>query len=256
MTVPEKFFEQLAQSSVAVRTRLHADPTIGPYIDNDLKMPEPFGGRDSSPIKLVIIGQDPTVGNERTRREITHALMLNREKVNLTRFLGEVCAALELSLNNVYATNLCKCFFTKPPSKVKSPQLIQKTGPEWLDILRRELALFPDAAVISLGEPVLDVLLLPTVKNRMKWFWGHHRRWKDAPAQPFRLVEPDESEISRRFYPFIHLNSDRDFYGSRRADYQRFIRQDIEERRRSLDVSGQEARTMNTLDPASTDVRK
>ena len=229
MSIPTDFFDGLAQSSIEVRARLKSDSRIGLYIDDTLSIPRPFGARNSSPIKLVVIGQDPTVGSTKTRAKITHALMLNDEKAKLTVFLSSVCAALGIRLGeNVYATNLCKCFFTEPPRKVKSPKLIQETGHEWLDILRGELALFPDAAVISLGEPVLDVLLEVTARNRMKWFWGHQPRWKHIPQRPFQRVEPDQSTLGRRFYPFIHINSDFGFYGARRPDYQQFIRGDIE----------------------------
>ena len=89
--------------------------------------------------------------------------------------------------------------------------------------------------MISLGEPVLDVLLLPTVKNRMKWFWGHHPKWEDGRVGPFRLVQPNESALGRPFYPFIHLNSDKEFYRSRRVAYQKLVRRDIEARQRSLE---------------------
>jgi len=73
----------------------------------------------------VIIGQDPTVGVYKTRKRITHALMLNDE--------------------------------------------------------------------------------------RMKWFWAHDID-VNAGEIPFRLVQAEQSVIGRRFYPFIHLNSDRRFY--------------------------------------------
>jgi uracil-DNA glycosylase len=229
MSVPTDFFERLTQSSIEVRARLRTDSKIEPYIDDTLPIPQPFCGRNSSPIKLVVIGQDPTVGSAKTRAKITHALMLNDEKAKLTVFLGSVCAALGITLKeNVYATNLCKCFFTEPPRNVRSPKLIRETGPVWLDILRQELALFQDAAVISLGEPVLDVLLKPAARNSMKWFWAHHPRWKHIPQRPFQRVEPDQSTLGRRFYPFIHINSDFGFYGARRPDYQQFIRGDIE----------------------------
>ena len=112
---------------------------------------------------------------------------------------------------------------------VETAAYCQETCPKWLDILRRELDLFPDAAVISLGEPVLDVLLKPGVRDRMRWFWGHHPRLTHSPKRTFRLVDPDQSTLERRFYPFIHKNSDRlGFYRERRPDYQRFIRDDIE----------------------------
>ena len=67
MSVPTDFFETLAQSSIEVRARLKTDPRIGPYIDDTLPIPQPFGARNSSPIKLVVIGQDPTVGSAKTR---------------------------------------------------------------------------------------------------------------------------------------------------------------------------------------------
>jgi uracil-DNA glycosylase len=228
MSVPADFFEMLTQSSIEVRARLKTDWTFGPYIDDTLPIPQPFGGRNSGPIKLIVIGQDPTVGSAKTRARITHALMLNDEKAKLTVFLSSACTSLGITLkDNVYATNLCKCFFTEPPRRVQSPKLVQETGPVWLDILRQELTLFQDAAVISLGEPVLDVLLKPTARNSMKWFWGHQPRWKHIPQRPFQRVEPDQSTLGRRFYPFIHINSDFGFYAARRHDYQQFIRHDI-----------------------------
>ena len=62
----------------------------------------------------------------------------------------------------------------------------------------------------------------------MKWFWRHNPRWKHIPIARFNGTKPDQSTLGRRFYPFIHINSDFGFYGARRPDCQQFIRQDIE----------------------------
>ena len=131
MRVPNGFFEQLARSSIEVRIGSGPNRRSDPYIDDTLPIPQPFMAARLRTIKLlVIIGQDPTVGSQQnSASESTHALVLNEKKAKLTIYLGEVCAALGFSLKeNVYATNLCKWFFTLPPKKLKSPKLIKEIG--------------------------------------------------------------------------------------------------------------------------------
>lgn len=228
MNVPDGFLDDLKRRSRQIVRKLKDHPTLGPYIDDNLDVPDSYVGR--GPIKLVIIGQDPTIGDAKRRREITQALMLNSEKNNLTRFLREVCSRLGLSLeDNVYARNLCKGFFTVPPSRLKSPRLVLEAGKEWLPVLLDELGLFPDATVLTLGEPVLDVFLPGDQHRPMRWFWGYHANWRDGKFSPFRHAEGPTSHLKRAFYPFIHLNSrSRGFYKTQFDGYLTFIPKRIE----------------------------
>lgn len=227
MSVPDGFLEELVQRSLRVRGRLKADPKLGKYIDEDLHIPMPFVG--SGPIKLVIVGQDPTIGSKKGRHKITQVLMLDRGG-SLKSFLQDVCAQLGVKLeDNVYATNVCKNFFTDPPRNIKDVKVVKESGGTWLPILRDELALFPETPILTLGEPILEVLLRPDKYHPMKWFWGHRRNWQHNGVHPFRLVEPEDTTIARRFYPFIHQNSkSRPFYKKYSSEYLAFVRKQIE----------------------------
>lgn len=226
MSVPDGFIDDVVRRSAEVSSRLKTRPDLRQYMDDGLPIPRPFVGTGA--IKLVVVGQDPTVGMYKTRQRITHTLMLN-EGGPLTRFLQQVCGALGVKAKeNVYATNLCKSFFTDPPAKVKDVNLVAETSAEWLPILLDELDHFPQACVISLGEPVLEVLLRPTAQQQMKWYWGHHPQWQVGRTNLFRLVECADSAIARRFYPFIHSNNNTGFYKMRLNEYLTFIRKDYE----------------------------
>jgi uracil-DNA glycosylase len=166
----------MLQSQEVVRT-LASDRVLESYVDSELQLPRPFLG--SGVIHLVIIGQDPTVENEKTRKKVTTALMLNG-KGHLARFLSGVCESLVLSLKNVYATNACKNFFKQRPAQIKTKSgigVIGLSNARWLPLLQEELAWFPNAAVLTLGEPVLRSLVLPGCSQEVKTYWGHRQGW-------------------------------------------------------------------------------
>jgi hypothetical protein len=127
MSVRANFFANLTQSSIEVRARLKTDSKIGPYIDDTLPIPQPFGGNNSRPIKLIVIGQDPTVGSAKTRAKITHALMLNDEKAKLTVFLGSFCTSLGITQKeNVYATNFASASKPTKTRRWRPPKICGK----------------------------------------------------------------------------------------------------------------------------------
>lgn len=85
---------------------------ISSYIDTSLTPPDPFRG--SGKIRLIILGQDPTVQDPENRKKIKVTLLLNQPG-RLRTYLEKVCKALEIDLDeNIYATNLLKNFFTVP----------------------------------------------------------------------------------------------------------------------------------------------
>lgn len=80
----------------------------------------PFSKADkTSKIKLVFIGQDPTVRRKESRGEINATLNLDKEN-SLKTYLKKVCEILEIDLyKEVYATNLYKCLSNFLPLMTK-----------------------------------------------------------------------------------------------------------------------------------------
>lgn len=232
MTVTTAMIDDLMLRSQAVVRTLASDPVLKAYVDPELPLPRPFLG--SGEIHLVIIGQDPTVENEKTRKKVTTALMLNGTG-HLPSFLSSVCARLGFSLENVYGTNACKNFFKETPTQIKKKvgiDVIGLSNPLWLPVLREELAWFPNAAVITLGEPVLQGLVRPGFSKDVKSYWGYRLDWSRKGFESFRPVISEQAVIDRMFFPFVHLNTNRKsksgkFYQARFKHYVDFIRDQI-----------------------------
>ena len=74
----------------------------------------PFIGRCET--KLIIIGQDPTIRNADRRKNINVTLNLDKNGA-LRTYIEKICHSLGIQLDNVYATNLFKYFYTIPPAQ-------------------------------------------------------------------------------------------------------------------------------------------
>jgi uracil-DNA glycosylase len=234
MTVTTAKIDDLMLRSKGVVRTLASDPALRPYVDAELALPRPFLG--TGEIHLVIIGQDPTVENKATRKKVTTVLMLDG-KGHLSRFLSSVGERLDYSLENVYATNVCKNFFKETPTQIKAETGIDVIGlsnPRWLPLLQEELSWFPNAAVLALGEPVLQSLVRTGYSQDVKTYWGYQREWSRKRFESFKPVVAEQSVIDRMFFPFVHLNTNRKgrsgaFYVARFNDYLDFIRDQIRE---------------------------
>jgi hypothetical protein len=131
----------------------------------------------------------------------------------------------------VHATNACKCFFTAPPTTLKDKQqvdVLEGSAHLWLPVLRRELAQFPDAMVISLGEPVLSVLVEVGYPRSMRLYWGYHKDWRQGKRTAFRYISAVESRVGRARFPVVHEPTLRgrraDFYREQRDAYFAYLR--------------------------------
>jgi len=143
---------------------------ISSYIDSSLTPPDPFRG--GGEIKLIVLGQDPTVHNPKHRKKLKVALLLNQPG-RLRTYVEDICKGLDIELDeNIYATNLLKNFFTAPPDTLrkKNPQLFLTKSEERI-----------------------------LIRN----FWGY-----EGPAQygkNFAYMKPTENILSRVVFPFPHL---------------------------------------------------
>ena len=176
---------------------------IGSFVDTSLDPPEPFRG--SGKIKLLVVGQDPTVHNPKQRKELKVVLLLNQPG-RLRTYLGNICKGLDIDLDeNIYATNLLKNFFTVPPDTIreKDPQFFRKAADHWIPLLKEEIEEFENVPILPLGEPVLNCLTKSPDRVLIRNYWGY-----EGPAQygwNFHYIKPIENILSRVVFPFPHI---------------------------------------------------
>lgn len=208
----ERKFEELCQ-----------DTNLSKYLDPKFRMPKPYIGK--GPIRLIFLGQDPTVKDSASRQSIKTVLNLDRRGSVLV-YLSGVCQKLGIVLqHNVYATNLFKNFFVQPPTKIKEIDIFQVFLPAWLPLLQEELAQFPDIPVITLGQPVMQILIKSGVPILVREYWGYTSEWKEGKLVPLQFIKPAENRLGRMVFPFPHQPSIRkEFYKQRMDDYIAFMK--------------------------------
>lgn len=188
----------IVEKALSVRNNL-VQCSVNP-IDYSLGIVPPYIG--SGDIKLIILGQDPTVRNAAQRAKIKRTLNLDNEKGALRLYVERICASLGLSLDNVYATNIYKYFYTVPPADTLGVLSLHKLPN--IALLKEELSLFGECPVVTLGEPVLQ--LLCGDKQKVRYFWGyddalfHHIAAEDNVLQRPLFVFPHQPSMRKRFY--------------------------------------------------------
>ena len=169
--------------------------------------------RISRGISLIIIGQDPTVQNEIAREDIEYTLNLDKAGA-LKTYIRQICEGLNISFENIYATNVFKYFYTIPPAQTM--HILQAHLELNLALLKEEITTFPNAKIITLGEPVLQ--LLAGEEQKVRNFWGYN-------GNPFSYCSAINNSLGRNFYPFPHQPSIRKvFYREHLRDYIEFVR--------------------------------
>lgn len=115
-----------------------------------------------------------------------------------------------MTIDNVYATNLFKYFYSNPPADMVTV-LRQHLLPN-LVLLKDELdslKLPERCPIITLGEPVLQLLLnehLSKSQKEMKYYWDYNFSTKSSGGC-FRYVKAQDNALSRDFYPVCHQPS-------------------------------------------------
>lgn len=161
-------------------------------------------------IKLVIIGQDPTVRIPKSRENISYTLNLDKKGSALYKYVKHVCRILDITIDNVYATNLFKYFYTNPPADTVTV-LRHHLQPN-IVLLKDELdslKLPEKCPIITLGEPVLQLLLneyLPEFQKKMQYYWDYNKNTKSSGGC-FHYVKANDNALTRDFYPINHQPS-------------------------------------------------
>ena len=152
-----------------------------------------------SDVKLIFIGQDPTVRRQESRKEINVTLNLDKEN-SLKTYLRTVCDVLQVDIEKeVYATNLYKCFFKIPPADDQT--ILTRQFKIWMDLLINELSVFKNTFVITLGEPVINQLIHSNSK-KVKDYWDYIGKTKSGGN--FKCNESFENYLQKRIYPIAH----------------------------------------------------
>ncbi|MBD3338653.1 MAG: hypothetical protein GF353_06080 [Candidatus Lokiarchaeota archaeon] len=209
--------------------QIQADNRLGTYMDFKLKIPDIIRG--SGPIKLIILGQDPTVKNPNSRSTITHVLNLNKNG-SLKNYIEYICNRLQLKFSeNIYATNLLKNFFNDPPTTIHKIDIIKEFSKYWLPLLQKEINQYPNVPIISLGEPLLSALVLDGHSKKVRDYWGYHKDWKRGLNNPFRFILPEHNVLNRAIFPFPHQPSrGKLFYKERMERYLVFLARECQEK--------------------------
>lgn len=185
-------------------------------IDTKLDPVLPFKGSDE--IKLIIIGQDPTIKNEKQRGKIKTTLNLDKGG-SLKTYITGICDSLGLKLESVYATNIFKYFYSNPPANTM--EVLRKQLDINLKLLLKELENYPKIPVVTLGEPVLQ-LLSNKPDDKVRSYWGYEKGENKLP-----LMKCTENKLRRPFYPFPHQpSSGKKFYAETLKEYLNFVKKD------------------------------
>lgn len=219
---------EIARRSADVLGTIRADSRLSGYVPTDRLPGVYMEADDARDIRLVVVGQDPTVKDERSRETIETVLNLDKPRGSLHRYMSMICDGLGLDLRrHVYATNYAKSFFIRPPTQINECDVLAEFSQYWLPLLRDELALFPGRPVIPLGEPLLKALLFDPKEALVRSYWGYTQDW--AVTQPiFASVCPEANRLGRRLFPFPHQPSLRKrFYRAALNPYLAYVRKII-----------------------------
>ena len=209
-----------------ILNRLRQDPDLAQFVDFSFPIPKTFNGRGD--IKLIILGQDPTVKNPKNRAKITTILNLDRNG-HLRRYPEGVCEGLGLTLDeNVFATNYFKNFFVKPPTQIVDVNIFEQFTPIWLPFLLEELEEFPRIPILTLGEPLLGIIVTNDASPKVRHYWGYKTGWQQGETGNFQYLIPEKNTLSRRVFPYPHQPSlQKQFYRKFMSSYIEFSYQNL-----------------------------
>ena len=176
----------------------------------------PFIGKGE--IKLIVLGQDPTIKNAVSRGKITSTLNLDKNNA-LKTYINGIVSQMGMNIENVYATNIFKYFYTYPPATTMNVLKVHLLPN--LNILVDELSHFPGIPIITLGEPVLQ--LVTNNKTKVREFWGYDLKTKKT-NRSFSYCSAKSNLLERDFFPFPHQRSiSKEFYKTNLLNYIEFV---------------------------------
>ncbi len=227
---------QIVKGLKATKKMLSKDDVLKNDIDFNYDFIPPFSKAEKTrDVKLIFIGQDPTVRNQKSRENIKVTLNLDKEN-SLKTYLKTVCDILQVDIEKeVYATNLYKCFFKIPPADDQT--ILTRHFKIWMDLLIHELSIFENAIFITLGEPLIKQLIHSNSK-KVNYYWDYIGQTKSG--MNFKCNEPYENYLQKRIYPIAHQPTwnQNEFYKTYLNDYLRYLKRNENKARKPNRVGG------------------
>lgn len=196
-------------------------PHLREFVDTKHDIPRVFRGTGN--IRLIVIGQDPTIINKASRKNITSVLGLDKPG-KMQRYLYRICEGLGIDpLKELYATNLFKNFFEDPPDH--DSDVLKKFFDLWFPVLQVEAAQFPKTPIVVLGDHVLNFIAGDGDIRYVRNYWGYHEQWRKGMTEPFKHILPEENLLKENIYPFPRVSSIiKEFYFQRFENYINYIK--------------------------------
>ncbi len=220
-----KAFENIEHRIAQTLALILSKPHLREHVDTVHELPRIYnpGGK----IKLIVIGQDPTIVNKASRRNITTVLDLDKP-AKMQRYVFGVCEALEVDpFRELYATNLFKNFFDTPPSYPS--EVLNKFYGLWFPILREEVSMFPGVGIVTLGDNVLEFTLSINADKFVRNYWGYTEDWRIGASLPFKHILPNENLLGRVIFPFPRQPSmHKQFYVERSRSYLEYVKRHLD----------------------------
>lgn len=226
----ELFIANVKEKMDFLKDGLMNDSRLVGDIDFNIEFIPPYSGAHNiSDVKMVIIGQDPTIqgnGKQKDRqKKISSTLDLENKKSPLLRYCKDITNFFGIDIEKeVYATNLCKCVFKEKPAY---NGVLNKHAIHWLPLLKDELSYFSDDTIIvSLGQPLLQQLV-KSKNNLLKLYWGY--KGNSESNLLFNYIEPKDNYIKKRIFPLAHQPTAirKGFYKHYQNNYLEFIKNNI-----------------------------
>jgi len=207
-----------------IHALIQSKPHLREFADTIHPIPRIYYG--GGKIKLIVIGQDPTIINKASRKGITTVLNLDKPG-KMQRFIFSVCEKLGIDpVKELYATNLYKNFFDEPPHY--SAEVMKKFFDLWFPILKEEVSLFPNVPIITKGDHVLETILDEKKDRCVRNYWGFAEDWRIGIGLPYKYVLPNENSLGRLIFPFPRQTSMlREFYLERCESYLEHVKKNI-----------------------------
>ncbi len=208
-------------------SKINNESKLSCYLESGYDIPNVYKGTED--IKLIILGQDPTVKNSIQRGKVTMVLNLDKQG-SLRHYILEICNKLGINLDrNIYATNLIKNFFIDTPTnlqRINEEPIIEEYSKYWIEVMKEEIKYYPDIPILILGEPLLKVLVNIGQDSFLRDYWGYSSEWKNNKFNNLNYITPNNNKLNRVIIPFSHQPSaSKEFYKKQFGNYCNYINQ-------------------------------
>lgn len=182
---------------------------------------KPYYRHTSNGENVMLIGQDPTIYNEKI--PVEYVLMLNQSSGQITKWLREEVFGLAIydlydSLT-LYATNLIKCSLKSPPAATKQGKaVIKNCFQNCKYYLIEEVKKFQPGLVLTFGEPAHE-MFTSLFDNKNGFSGSMHNDFTGG----FSRVRLSNFEFD--YSPCLHIKTFRvaDVYGERVAKFKKGV---------------------------------